>query len=119
MAAVKGKLNVLAWAGLAISVIGVTWFLIYQYRENKKAEEGLELDENEKPPLACNDNFPLKKGSCGNRVYNIQIMLDVPATGNFDKDTQTALFEETGVKQVSESMYKYYENWLASLGLTV
>jgi len=117
MAIQKRKMNVLVWTMLVLGAAGATWYLIYKFRENRKAEEGFELDSDNSPVSTCNDNFPLKKGSCGNRVTNVQIMLNVATTGKFNKETQDALYAKSGEKQVTEDMYNYYLNWLASLGI--
>ena len=57
-----------------------------------------------------NDDFPLKKGSCGARVKNVQIWLDVPPTGKFGSETLTALKKKYNRKQITEAEYNSVVN---------
>ena len=61
------------------------------------------------PPPSRNDNFPLKKGSKGDRVkelqglllkYNPNALPNYGADGDFGSETENALFKQTGKKTV-------------------
>lgn len=64
--------------------------------------------------VACNDDFPLKKGSCGERVQKLQYWLQNVQResvgvhgidGKFGKDTEAALQNIKNRKNVSQEVW--------------
>ena len=89
---------IISGVGVIVGAIIVSRF-IGEWR----AEKDFGLNDNSD---SCdNDEFPLKKGSCGARVKNVQVFLDVPPTGKFDSATLTALKKKYNKTEVTESDY--------------
>jgi hypothetical protein len=57
-----------------------------------------------------NAEFPLKKGSKGLNVINVNIALGLAPSDVFSTNTESELFKRFNVKQVTESDYEYYKN---------
>lgn len=112
------KKNIFVWVLLAAGLGTAAFILIKRFKDAREAEGKLGMDgTGSQSESNCNDNFPLKKGSCGKRVENVQKILNIAPTGNFDQFTQDALEAALNVKQVSKTLYKTYEDWMISLGM--
>lgn len=71
-------------------------------------EEALEKIKNKFPQK--NASFPLKKGSKGLNVINVNIALGLAPSDVFSSRTEDELYKKFKVKQVTESDYEYYKN---------
>lgn len=118
MATIGKKKNILVWVLVAAGLGTAAFILIKRLKDAREAEGKLGMDgSGNQSQSNCNDNFPLKKGSCGKRVENVQKILNIAPTGNFDQFTQDSLEAALNVKQVSKTLYKQYEDWMISLGM--
>ena len=71
-------------------------------------EEALEKIKKKFPQK--NAAFPLKKGSKGLNVINVNIALGLAPSDEFSTRTEGELYKKFNVKEVTESDYEYYKN---------
>jgi hypothetical protein len=115
------KLNkkvLIAGTSLALSVIGL-WLIFKKPKPKSQTITRDEPNDNDNPintnpnptptPSSRNDNFPLKKGSYGARVKELQLVLlryDINSLpkygvdGGFGTETENALFKITEKRSV-------------------
>ena len=116
--------------GLSVLGTGVAGFLGWNYWKNKNKanqEEDFSSDSessNSNPAPVKNDNFPLKRGSKGNRVTQLQnalvkkfganILPKYGVDGMFGQEVETALVRAKLPTTINETIY----NSLVGNGLT-
>ena len=104
--------------GLAGAGFGVYWYL---RKKSKKVVEETETNNNNTTNVIIgasrNDDFPLKKGSKGERVKLLQTFINemikvkklplkpITADGDFGKTTEERLFDVLGIKEVNRTQW--------------
>lgn len=118
--------------GLGVLGTGVAGFLGWNYWRNKKKKANEEEDltsitesPSHNTPVVKNDNFPLKRGSKGNRVIQLQnalvkkygasILPKYGVDGMFGKEVEAALVRAKMPTSVNESTYN---TLVSAIGLT-
>ncbi len=109
------KNKIVKWAVITVAV-GLFGYGIY--RIIKRSGQDMPFGQNgggSDSTSGCNQNFPLKKGSCGDRMILVNTYLLNQPTNKFTKETQTALYDRFGVKEISEELFnKVKGNWTFS-----
>jgi hypothetical protein len=116
--------------GLSVLGTGVAGFLGWNYWKNKSKNNQEEdassvtVPQNTNPSISRNDSFPLKSGSKGNRVTQLQnalvkkfgagILPKYGVDGMFGKEMEAALVRAKLPKVVTETIY----NKIVGSGLT-
>ncbi|MFA6571870.1 MAG: hypothetical protein WCT77_11620 [Bacteroidota bacterium] len=57
-----------------------------------------------------NDDFPLKKGSVGERVRKVRAVLGLAPINVFDAEVEAALIKRFKVSEITEANYNYIKN---------
>lgn len=91
-----GKTSVIVGS---VVIVGAASLIAYFILKPKK----------EKP----NDNFPLKVGSKGPRVMNVNIALKLTPGNDFTQETENALMKKFGMKQVDAQTYAATEKLIS------
>ena len=108
---------ILIASGAAIAVLGLSYYF-FIHKPQKEAEEDPTKFDVDKPLLwiGCNDNFPIKPGSCGERVKLIQQYLNKKSRARADFDKIIAEDGKFG-KNTSELANKFMSGTLWGTGL--
>jgi hypothetical protein len=94
-------------AAILIVIAVIAYFVFFKKKKTKIAEE----TESEKPKAST---FPLKKGSKGNEVLNLQKFLNfqtkppmapISEDGIFGEETETRLFQIQKTKEMPQMAY--------------
>jgi hypothetical protein len=93
-----------------VGAVGI-YFILKYYMDKKKAQPQAKelINPSEEPVVSAKDNFPLKKGSKGARVAQVQSLLlkidkkllpKFGADGDFGSETEGAILKVLGKKTV-------------------
>lgn len=99
--------RVLIWTGITVAALAGGYF-IYKAFTDKPDTSGSDSKTDNKPSgstTVANDKFPLKLGSKGEKVRNLNTVLSLPQTDVFTEDTQRELLKRFKIIQVTSEQY--------------
>jgi hypothetical protein len=108
------KDKIIKW-GIMTIAFALFGYGIYHVIVRGKQNLPFGQDDSNSGTSNCNQDFPLKKGSCGDRLILVNTYLFNQPTNKFTKETQTELFDRFGVKEISEELFNRIKgNWTFS-----
>lgn len=110
----KNKFVIFGLVTLGVAVLGTVAYVFVKSMKNKPDGTGTFDENNQK----LNKDFPLKKGSKGEKIKDLQRALNyyilerkliiadkLPITGNFLDKTEAVVFMLTGKKELDENLF--------------
>ncbi len=100
-------------SSISALVLGVVIYFVTRKKDDGTDGSGTDTSTNPKDNKG-NDNFPLKIGSKGERVRQLNTVLNIPPTDTFTVLTQRTLKERFNVTEVSQSVWDKFKPFLAN-----
>jgi len=102
------KTKIYVFGSIGLVVIGTIIYIVTKPKAVERLSDGTPIPKDDKgKPTANtgNDNFPLKLGSKGKRVQELNLALGLVPTDEFTAQTQITLKEKHGVTQVTQAQW--------------
>ena len=108
------KTKIYVYGSISVVVLGVLIYIFTKPSKNEYASGSTNPDSSVKNKNA-NDNFPLKLGSKGAKVTNVNLALGLQPSDEFTNKTEAALKEKfNGATQITKSQYDFFYEQLKS-----